>query len=75
YSGLIALPLAIFFNLIIQLEKYSYSLMPKFREILKRGKQLIKNSFIWKNAIWAGLLYTTTFILTSQYGVLYFKKS
>ncbi|MDE5033849.1 MFS transporter, partial [Francisella tularensis subsp. holarctica] len=28
-----------------------------------------------KNARWAGLLYTPTVILTSQYGVLYFKES
>ncbi|AFB78254.1 MFS transporter [Francisella tularensis] len=75
YSGVIALPLAIFFQLIIPHEKYSSALMPKFSEILKRGKQLIKNSLIWKNAIWAGLLYTPTAILTSQYGVLYFKQS
>ncbi|ORU24526.1 MFS transporter, partial [Francisella tularensis subsp. holarctica] len=75
YSGVIALPLAIFFKLIIPHEKYSSALMPKFSEILKRGKQLIKNSLIWKNAIWAGLLYTPTVILTSQYGVLYFKQS
>ncbi|MDE4944993.1 MFS transporter, partial [Francisella tularensis subsp. holarctica] len=68
-------PLAIFFKLIIPHEKYSSALMPKFSEILKRGKQLITNSLIWKNAIWAGLLYTPTVILKSQYGVLYFKQS
>ncbi|MDE5000977.1 MFS transporter, partial [Francisella tularensis subsp. holarctica] len=38
YSGVIALPLAIFFKLIIPHEQYSSALMPKFSEILKRGK-------------------------------------
>ncbi|APC92284.1 MULTISPECIES: MFS transporter [Francisella] len=75
YSGVISIPLALLFQIIIPHEKYSATLMPKFSEILSRGKQLIKNSLIWKNAIWAGLLYTPTVILTSQYGVLYFKQS
>lgn len=75
YSGVVALPLAILFLLIIPSDVESSNLMPKFSEIIKRSKKILKNSLIWKNAIWAGLLYTPTVVLTSQYGVLFFKES
>ncbi|AIT09424.1 MFS transporter [Candidatus Francisella endociliophora] len=75
YSGIAAIPLAILFQLIIPSDTESSNLMPKFSEIIKRSKEILKNSLIWKNAIWAGLLYTPTVVLTSQYGVLFFKES
>lgn len=75
YSGIAAIPLAILFHIIIPSDVQSSNLMPKFSEILRRGKEILKNPLIWKNAIWAGLLYTPTVILTSQYGVLFFKES
>lgn len=33
---------------------------------------LIKNELIWLNAIWGGLIYIPTVILTAQYGVKFF---
>lgn len=75
YAGIAAIPLAILFQLIIPGDVQSSNLMPRFSEILGRGKEILKNPLIWKNAMWAGLLYTPTVILTSQYGVLFFKES
>ncbi|MED7818824.1 MULTISPECIES: MFS transporter [unclassified Francisella] len=75
YSGLIAFPLAILFFLALPKEKYTISLMPKFDQIFEVSKKLIKNKSLWQNATWGGLLYIPTVVLTSQYGILYFKQS
>ncbi|QIW10836.1 MFS transporter [Francisella sp. LA112445] len=75
YSGLIAFPLALLFFIALPKEKYSISLMPKFDQIFEVSKQLVKNKSLWQNAVWGGLLYVPTVVLTSQYGILYFKQS
>ncbi|WP_150467893.1 MFS transporter [Francisella sp. SYW-9] len=75
YSGIIAFPLALLFFIALPKERYSISLMPKFNQIFEVSKQLIKNKSLWQNAVWGGLLYVPTVVLTSQYGLLYFKQS
>ncbi|MED7788078.1 MFS transporter [Francisella sp. 19X1-34] len=75
YSGIIAFPLALLFFIALPKERYTISLMPKFDQIFEVSKQLIKNKSLWQNAIWGGLLYVPTVVLTSQYGLLYFKQS
>jgi hypothetical protein len=40
---------------------------------LKQAYALIRSKKIWLIALWGGLLYIPTVILTAQYGVLYFK--
>jgi MFS family permease len=73
YSGLFAIPLAILFQIILPKQASSMQIMPKLNEIFTISKKLIKNSQLWKNATWGGLIYIPTVVLTSQYGVLYFK--
>ena len=73
YSGLFAIPLAVLFQLFLPKQISSVQLMPCFSEIYTISRNLLKNSRLWKNAIWAGLIYVPTVVLTSQYGILYFK--
>ncbi len=75
YSGLAAIPLAFLFQLIIRKQANSKQLMPKLNEMFDISKSLLKNVRLWKNAIWGGLIYIPTVVITSQYGILYFKEA
>ncbi|KEI35253.1 hypothetical protein FRA_36c08210 [Francisella sp. W12-1067] len=75
YSGMFALPLAILFQIFSPKEVQTVKLMPKFRQIYSASKNLIKDKKLWVNATWAGLIYIPTVVLTSQYGILYFKQA
>ncbi len=72
YSGLFAIPLVILFQIILPKQASSMQIMPKLNEIFTISKKLIKNSQLWKNATWGGLIYIPTVVITSQYGILYF---
>ncbi len=72
YVGLIALPLSILFYLFIPKSAFNVKLMPT-QFIIGLTMKLIKDRKIWLNAIWAGLIYIPTVVLTSQYGVYYFQ--
>jgi len=75
YSGIFAIPLALLFQLFLPKQTNSMQMMPGFSDIYKISKSLLKNSRLWKNATWAGLVYIPTVVLTSQYGILYFKNT
>ncbi|AJC48605.1 MFS transporter [Allofrancisella guangzhouensis] len=75
YSGIFALPLAVLFQIFSPKEVQTVNLMPKFKQIYDASKNLIKNKKLWINATWAGLIYIPTIVLTSQYGILYFKQT
>jgi len=72
YFGLIALPLSVLFYLFIPKIAFDMRLMPT-KLIIDLTMKLIKDHKIWLNATWAGLIYIPTVVLTSQYGVYYFK--
>jgi MFS family permease len=73
YSGLFAIPLAFLFQIILPKQANSMQIMPKLNEIFTISKDLLKNIQLWKNATWGGLIYIPTVVITSQYGILYFK--
>ena len=75
YSGLFAIPLALVFQIILPKQINSMQIMPKLNEIFAISKDFLKNSKLWKNATWGGLIYIPTVVLTSQYGILYFKEA
>ena len=75
YSGLFAIPLALLFQIILPKQSDSIQIMPNLNEIFAIGKSLIKNNLLWKNATWGGLIYIPTVVITSQYGILYFKEA
>ena len=73
YSGLFAVPLAALFQILLPKQIKSIQMMPDFSDIYIISKGLLVNKPLWNNAIWAGLVYIPTVVLTSQYGVFYFK--
>ncbi|MFT4694420.1 MAG: MFS family permease [Francisella sp.] len=73
YSGLFAIPLAFLFQIILPKQANSMQIMPKLNDIFTISKDLLKNIQLWKNATWGGLIYIPTVVITSQYGILYFK--
>ena len=73
YSGLFAIPLAMLFQLLLPKQIYSMQMMPNLNQIWIISRGLLKNIRLWKNSVWAGLFYIPTVVLTSQYGILYFK--
>lgn len=73
YSGFFAIPLAILFQVLLPKQNQNVQMMPKFSKILIISKKLLASKPLWSNAVWAGLVYIPTVVLTSQYGVLYFK--
>lgn len=75
YSGLFAIPLALLFQIILPKQTDSMQIMPKLNEMFTISKDLLKNISLWKNATWGGLIYIPTVVLTSQYGILYFKEA
>ncbi len=72
YVGLIALPLSVLFYFFVPKSNFNVKLMPT-QFIVSLMMRLIQDHKIWLNAIWAGLIYIPTVVLTSQYGVYYFK--
>ena len=75
YSGLFAIPLTFLFQIILPKQANSMQIMPKLNEIFTISKDLLKNIQLWKNATWGGLIYIPTVVITSQYGILYFKEA
>lgn len=75
YSGVLGLPLALLFQLFLPKEKSIITIMPSYKDIFVLTKSLIKNKPIILNAIWAGLVYIPTVVLTSQYGTYFFKET
>lgn len=73
YVGLLAIPLAIVFYLVLPQISKNIQIMPDMSKIYKYSKSLLTNKAIWTNSLWAGLIYIPTVVLTSQYGLLYFK--
>ncbi|QLE78969.1 MFS transporter [Francisella sp. Scap27] len=73
YSGVFAIPLAILFQILLPKQNQSIQMMPNFSKIFTISKKLLASKPLWSNATWAGLVYIPTVVLTSQYGVLYFK--
>jgi MFS family permease len=75
YSGCAAIPIAFFVYISIpkNLDRSHTKIMPDWSMALKQAYSLIKSKKIWLIALWGGLLYIPTVILTAQYGVLYFK--
>lgn len=75
YSGLLALPLSLLFFISFSLEKQSSitRVMPHTKVLYKQIISLLKERKIWFNALWAGLIYVPTAILTAQYGVIFFQ--
>lgn len=73
-TGLIALPIALFLYLTLKWvpQLQQSNVMPDFKTTLHAAKRLLKIRRIWLNAIWAGLVYVPTVILTAQYGIWYF---
>jgi MFS family permease len=75
YSGVMSIPLAILLYFCIPTIDNPTNIMPKFKDIFAVAKVLARNKLLWSNAIWAGLIYIPTIVLTSQYGVLYFSET
>jgi MFS family permease len=75
YSGLFAIPLTFLFQIILPKQANSMQIMPKLNEIFTISKDLLKSIQLWKNATWGGLIYIPTVVITSQYGILYFKEA
>ncbi len=73
-SGLVALPIAIFFYVSFTLiqSKVEVQVFPKLPIITQQVRQLLALKYLWLNAAWAGLIYIPTIILTAQYGIKYF---
>ncbi|APC97001.1 MFS transporter [Francisella frigiditurris] len=73
YSGILAVPLSLLFLLFLPSNENTINLMPKIGDISNLTKKLLKDKTLWLNASWASLIYIPTVVLTSQYGVFYFK--
>ncbi|MCF6807727.1 MFS transporter [Thiotrichales bacterium 19S9-12] len=74
YSGAVAIPLSLFFFAVIPKNDLNKKLLPDFSEINLAIIRLSKNKLLWLNAVWAGLIYIPTVVITSQYGVYFFSE-
>ncbi|MCF6765475.1 MFS transporter [Thiotrichales bacterium 19S3-7] len=74
YAGLLSIPLACYFWLVIPKAKQGSHILPSIQVIKNATVILLKNKLLWLNALWAGCIYIPTVVITSQYGVYFFNE-